>query len=332
MELDLPHLGGGSLASLLEASPDATVICTEDGRIVHANPQAALLTGYKAEELTSMHVESLVPARQRSSHENHRSDFLQGPLARRPMGADLDIQLLRQDGVTLPVDIALSRVELGGARLVLAAIRDASERRLAERALQRQAMLLEVANDPIFVRSARDWSISYWNQAAVGVYGYSRTEAVGRPSYELLGTEFPLSREAVDMALAAEGRWDGELVHRRRDGTLVEVSSRHVLLPVEPGEEPSVLEINRDIGIEKRANQQLAVIVERERLSRELTDHLIHSIFGVGLGLQGTAALVLDGTIRERLDDSIAQMDDLVRELRAFIFNLDDAPVTAETG
>jgi signal transduction histidine kinase len=70
--------------------------------------------------------------------------------------------------------------------------------------------------------------------------------------------------------------------------------------------------------------QALAVLEERERISKELHDGVIQSIYSVGLSLQGTASL-LDRSpdlARERIDGVIAQLDTVVRDVRSYIFEL----------
>src|SRR5262249_42407993 len=64
----------------------------------------------------------------------------------------------------------------------------------AQAALERQAALLDLAHDAIFVRD-RDARITYWNEGAVRCYGGSRAEPLVQFSHTLLQTQFP---EALD--------------------------------------------------------------------------------------------------------------------------------------
>ena len=78
----------------------------------------------------------------------------------------------------------------------------------------------------MIVRDPAESRVTFWNREAQAIYGYSRAEAVGQVTHELLATVFPESRQAVDRALAREGQWAGELRHTRKDGTPIVVSSR----------------------------------------------------------------------------------------------------------
>src|ERR1039457_768314 len=54
----------------------------------------------------------------------------------------------------------------------------------------------------------------------------TRAEAIGKVAHELLKTTFPIPLEQITDALLRDGRWEGELLHRKRDGTQLIVASR----------------------------------------------------------------------------------------------------------
>jgi two-component system sensor kinase FixL len=107
--------------------------------------------------------------------------------------------------------------------------------------------------------------IRYWSHGMERLYGFSSAEAVGRISHELLRTEFPGSRGAVDDELLQRAEWTGELHHRRRDGQEVVVVSHQSLHQDPTGSTSLVTEVNNDITEAQRgheARQYLASIVE----------------------------------------------------------------------
>ena len=126
--------------SLLEALPDAVVIVDNGGQIVYANALLEALSGYRREELLGQLVEFLVPERFRGLHTKHRRGYVANPRAR-PMGVNLDIYLRRKDGTEFPADIALSPLQTAGGTVVVAALRDATERKEAQARLHRLAVL-----------------------------------------------------------------------------------------------------------------------------------------------------------------------------------------------
>jgi PAS domain S-box-containing protein len=123
--------------------------------------------------------------------------------------------------------------------------------------LDQQRQLLELAHDAIIVRDPRYSSITYWNREAQEIYGYAGDEVYGHITHELLATEFPQSREAVDEALMREERWDGQLRHRCKDGRQIIVSSRQALVRDADGSPVAVIELNSDITDRVRSEQAL---------------------------------------------------------------------------
>jgi PAS domain S-box-containing protein len=136
---------------------------------------------------------------------------------------------------------------------------------------------LELARDGILVRSMAGDRIRYWNRGAVDLYGYTREEAIGRVSHDLLQTVFPESLAAVEERLLRDGRWEGELEHSRRAGGRVIVSSRQVLLRADRPGSDAIFEINRDVTAERRARDRLEAVltVAQAILAGEQADHVL---------------------------------------------------------
>jgi signal transduction histidine kinase len=75
----------------------------------------------------------------------------------------------------------------------------------------------------------------------------------------------------------------------------------------------------------RRAQEELArleLLEERERIAKELHDGVIQSLFAVGMGIQGTAAMASDQEIARRLEHATEQIDRAIRDLRNYIFGL----------
>src|SRR5581483_2761380 len=125
---------------LLETAPDGIVIVDGDGRIVLVNRQTEKLFGWSREELVGQPVEKLLPERFRSRHVLNRQAYSASDLELRPMGAGLDLYARRADGREFPVEISLSPLRTEQGVWVSAAVRDVSERKLAQLQLAHQAV------------------------------------------------------------------------------------------------------------------------------------------------------------------------------------------------
>jgi len=131
--------------SVLDSAPDAMIIIDSTGSILFANRQVTALFGYPAAEVIGGGVEILLPDRFRSRHVGHREAYWRNVRVR-PMGMGLDLYGRRRDGSEFPVEISLSPMSLGEQPVVAAAIRDVTERKQAEQALQEARRDAERAN------------------------------------------------------------------------------------------------------------------------------------------------------------------------------------------
>jgi PAS domain S-box-containing protein len=125
-----------------------------------------------------------------------------------------------------------------------------------EKTQRAQAQLLDLTHDSVMVRDKKE-VITYWNRAAETLYGWKREEAIGKVPDVLLNTVFPLPREEVQRIYLRDGQWEGELVHTRRDGSEIVVTSRWTLQRDSAGHPFATLETNSDITQRKRAEELL---------------------------------------------------------------------------
>jgi PAS domain S-box-containing protein len=170
---------------LLEAAPDAMVIVDHEGVVVMVNAQTEKVFGYERDDLLGKHVEQLVPTRFRDVHPFHRNQYGKNPRLR-PMGADLELYALRKDGTEFPVEISLSPMETEEDKLIIAAIRDITERKRAE---ARFRGLLESAPDAVVVVDQQG-VIQLVNSQTEKLFGYDRLEIVGQPVEALVPKRF----------------------------------------------------------------------------------------------------------------------------------------------
>jgi len=267
------------LAAIVDSSDDAIVSKSLDGIITSWNKSAERLFGYAAEEAIGQHITLIVPPGRQSEEVAILERLRRGERVEH-----FETVRVRKNGTTLNVSLSISPVRDAAGRVVGASkvARDVTERKRVERAVAEQARLLDLSFDAIFVRDPAD-RITYWNNGAKQLYGYTSEEALGRVSHELLRTKFPEALDCITGRLNRDRRWTGELIHKRKDGSQLVVASRWALDQRDHGSAYSLLETNSDITQQKESEKalkesELAARLlrlqdeERRRIARELHD------------------------------------------------------------
>ena len=253
-----------NLEALFQAAPLGISVFDDQGRIRKINPASQRIFGWSQEEL-----EGRLPPSIPAEAPEESLAIIQRLLQGEPViGAELKQQ--RRDGAR--IDVSFSAAPLfdadGKPRGFIGVAEDITERRRVREMVKRQAELLDLAHDAILVRD-RLGRITYWNQGAAELYGWSSAEAMGEVVHRLLATEFPQPLESIETLVLEQGCWEGELIHTSRDGRRLIVASRWSLKRDETGQPLAILEINRDLTASRQVEAELR---KSERRFRRLVE------------------------------------------------------------
>ena len=255
---------------LYDFAPIAYVSFNRSGRIEEANLAATELLGVPRD---------LLIGRPFGFYVTDLDLFLRHLLYCRTSQRQITTELQLKPRKGEPIDAQLLSTPItsttrNGALLYQTAIIDLSERKRHEQQLAEQARLLDLSTDAIIVRDKND-RITYWNKGATKIYGYAQQEALGKVIYALLKTKFPEPLPKIHQKLLRDNRWEGEMVHTRRDGRRITVFSRWALDRDPQGNRAYILETNNDITRRKEAEFALQKAKELlEQRVRERTHEL----------------------------------------------------------
>ncbi|MBN1657803.1 MAG: PAS domain S-box protein [Anaerolineae bacterium] len=255
--------------TLFDASTDAIFLETLDGRVLDCNAAACEMLGYSKKDLLKMTVADLVPEEVAQT----LPDVIATELTTGGMWGEATNK--RQDGQIFPVEVNTRLITIGQEQLVIAYVRDITERKRLEQQSRERRLYLEsvlaCAPDAIVTLDARG-QVKEWNRGAEELFGYARDEAVGRKLDSLVSG---CNQKAFEEATAftqqvLEGRLvrPTETVRCRRDGTPVDVILAGAPILVE-GEVAGVVAIYTDIAERKRAEKAQKKLERQREQARE---------------------------------------------------------------
>ena len=203
---------------------------------------------------------------------------------------------------------------------VIGVLQDITERKRTEELLrEREARLRELLATidlaAVFVREL-DGRIRFWSKGCERLYGWSAEDALGRVSHTLLDTVFPVPLAEIEATLIERGEWYGDVLHRRRDGSLITIAMHKVLRRDADGQPIAILEnladvtalrkmeadlraLNHELEDRVRAEvaareaaQTRAAHAERIQALGELAGGIAHDFNNILQGIQAGAALM----------------------------------------
>ena len=263
------------LAAIVESSDDAVVGKDLESRVVSWNAGAERMFGYTAEEIIGQPINRLLSPERPEEEAQLLHDVRRGTIHH------LETVRIHKHGHPIDVSLTVSPIRNARGQIIgmSSVARDITERKQAQKVLEQQAtvlreqaQMLDLAN--VLARDLED-RIILWNTGIEKLYGWSRAEALGRISHELLRAELPQSIESIREALFGQGRWEGEVVHTRKDGRRLVVASQWVLHRDEKGQPVAILEVDNDVTERKEAERQVVQMnVQLEQRVQDRTSEL----------------------------------------------------------
>ena len=151
----------------------------------------------------------------------------------------------------------------GKAVRILGIVQDITERKLAESRLSYQSILLDKVSDAIIATDER-FNITYWNPAAEVIYGWRSKDVLGKPLTPLVRSKYSAAeRKEVLSELSESGRYDGDVLQRRKDGSFIRIDAKTIALKDISGTITGYMSVNRDVTELRAAEQEQKSSLDR---------------------------------------------------------------------
>jgi PAS domain S-box-containing protein len=277
--LGTEELAGLGFEQVVRNAPVAIAVIDASGVVVHSNRRAQELT---ARQLGSEMPADLAGAIDIFHPDGTRYERDEWPAVRSLTSGEEIVE--EEFFYALPEDARLwircssSPVRESDGEIVAAvlAMTDVTERRREEERLTYLAGLLDNIDDAIVALDA-EWFVTAWSAGAERLYGWTADEVLGRHTLEVARLKMSQEeRTEVRLAAAERGRWRGEVIAYRKDGTPVWVEVITVVLRDPRGEITGYLGIHRDVSERRRAMQELSESQGRvETILESITDAFV---------------------------------------------------------
>jgi diguanylate cyclase (GGDEF)-like protein/PAS domain S-box-containing protein len=282
---------------LFEDSADANWLIDKNG-FVDCNSAALLMFGYTRGEPLP-HAADISPANQPDgtsstmvAEQKVAAAFLNGK-------ERFEWLHQRKNGDVFPAEVCLTALTLSGQPMLLATVRDITERRQAEESLKLFRLLLDQSNDAIEVVELGTMRLLDVNEKACTSLGYTREELLSMSVFDIDPSVKELKRANVETELRKSGFIMLQTLHRRKDGSTfpVEISMKYIQL-----DRSYVVCAIRDITERKRAEEALRESEDRYRDLVQHSNDLIctHDLEGKLLSVN-PAAITISGYSKEEL-------------------------------
>jgi PAS domain S-box-containing protein len=234
-------------SAILNAAFDCIITMDADGRIVEVNEATEATFGYTAEQMVGEDLaELMIPPETREAHRHGLERYVSTGTSRM-VGHPVELDAMRADRSTFPIELAVTRPDLPGAPVFCGYLRDVTERKEAERSLQamadEQAALRRVATAVAAeLEPARLFALI--------------TEEVGRLLRS--GSSYVLRYDDDDQTATVLGAWAGDGEDRMPNGTTFPLAGDTVVPTVWRTRRPARIE-----SFEGMAGELAATLRER---------------------------------------------------------------------
>ncbi len=240
--------------TIIESAMDGIISIDEQQRIILFNPAAELIFGWKADQMMGQPISRLMPPQFASQHWQYVEQFGRELKPTRRMSVQRTVMALRASGEEFPIEASISHNRTGNQQIYTVILRDVTEAVKYREQIEQQSQMLDQVSDAVRIIDL-DGTITYWNQGATRLFGWTAAEAVGLDANDLI-CQFDAEKLAEVLAATNEHHfWSGEVTMNTRSGKRVIVDHRRTAIRRHSGAIKGYLCVDIDLTIRKKQEQ-----------------------------------------------------------------------------
>ncbi|HYG34476.1 MAG TPA: PAS domain S-box protein, partial [Clostridia bacterium] len=250
-----------NLRTIFNSDMDGIVLHRLDGVVLHANETWCRLFGVNLEQARQL---SIADVSDSSMNMERARELWAKVVAGEPQFFEWKSRRVH-DGVAFDTEIYLRRIRVNREDVILGHLRDVTQRKHSEEQMRLQSAALEAAANAIAILG-RNGLIEWVNPAFTRLTGYSAEEVLGQNPRMLKSGVHPTSfYERMWETVLAGQVWHGEVVNRRKNGSLYPEEMTITPVKEATGAISHFIAIKQDITQRKNARQ--ALLRQNQQLS-----------------------------------------------------------------
>ena len=237
--------------TILDTAMDGIISIDKQQNIVLFNTAAEEIFGWQAHQVMGRPISVLIPKRFEPQHHQYVDQFGRGVIPKRRMGIQRTVMALRASGEEFPIEASISHTRIDGETIYTVILRDVTEAVRYRQQIEQQSQMLDQVSDAVSVVDPTG-RITYWNQGAQRLFGWSANESIGQNVFELLYREDSKVQVEILREMRASRSWSGEVTKKTRSGKSITVDHRQTILRNESGNAIGFICIDIDLTKRKK--------------------------------------------------------------------------------